>query len=54
LKYERVRSNEITTALADGRAESISEIAKKLKKSGVDANIIEKTTGLSADEIMKL
>ena len=58
LKYERVRSNEITTALADGLEEGEKrktiEIAKNLKNLGIPTAQITQATGLTAKKIEKL
>lgn len=53
LSYLEVKEA-VNTAEMDGRKKEKHEIAKELKKIGVDKEIIKKSTGLSSDEIDKL
>lgn len=54
LKYYRDLVNTVDTAEQDGRLKERIIIAKNLLKAGVDLKTIEKTTGLSKEEIEKL
>lgn len=53
LSYLEVKEA-VNTAEMDGRKKEKHEIAKELKKNGVNRDIIKKSTGLSDDEINKL
>lgn len=54
LKYYRDLKNSLDTAKEEGRFEREIEIAKNLKFLGLDMETIQKATGLSQDEIVKL
>jgi len=54
LKYYRDLVNTVDTAEQDGRMKERISIAKNLLKAGVDLKTIEKSTGLSKEEIAKL
>lgn len=54
LKYHRDLKNSLDTAKEEGRFEREIEIAKNLKSLGLDMETIQKATGLSKDEIVKL
>ncbi len=54
LKYYRDLVNTVDTAEQDGRIKERIIIAKNLLKAGVDLKTIEKSTGLSKEEIEKL
>jgi flagellar biosynthesis/type III secretory pathway protein FliH len=40
--------------LAEGRADEQCEIARRMKAEGVDQSLINKVTGLTQEEVMKL
>ena len=58
LKVYRDNHNAMETAKTEGRLEGASEreveIARELKKNGVLIDVIEKSTGLTRDQIEKL
>jgi predicted transposase/invertase (TIGR01784 family) len=54
LKHYRDLKGAIDSSFEDGEVKKAKEIAAKLKGTGIDIDIIEKTTGLSKEEIEKL
>ena len=42
------------TKFAEGRAEGIAEVAKKMLDKGMSAEVVADMTGLSLDEVFKL
>jgi len=54
LKHYRDLKGAIDSSFEDGEVKKAKEIAAKLKETGIDIDIIAKTTGLSKEEIEKL
>lgn len=54
LKHYRDLKGAMDTSFEDGEVKKAKEIAAKLKETGIDIDIIAKTTGLSKEEIKKL
>ena len=54
LKMYRDNRNVVETAYIDGETHKALEIARNMKKDGVDPSIIAKYTGLSPTEIERL
>ena len=52
--FKKLFGTELNKEKKKGRAEEKIAIARSLKASGVDIDLIAKSTGLSIDEIKKL
>ena len=53
-EFEKGRSEGVAIGLEKGAAQKQREIAKSMKEEGIAKDVIEKITGLSAEEIEKL